>query len=434
MNLLQLDDYNLTSTNETEYDYHLYAERAEPQSFCRSCYNRDIVGFGRHEQIVRDLPRLGKRTSIYINTRRWRCKKCTVTFYDALPDIDDRRLMTERLVKWIGDQAVNRTFSSIAEEVGVSEGTIRQVFADHVKQTYDALDIETPRWLGIDEIYLIKPRCVLTNVEERTAVDILPTRNKDAVIKRLCEWRDRKCIELVTIDMWRPYRDAAQVAVPDATVVVDKFHVVRMANVASETVRKSLRGSMTKHERRGLVNDRWLMLKRSHDLTEHDQMMLSGWLRNYPELAAAYEVKEAAYRIYDATSSQEAQEKYAEWKAGVPQNMRGAFGDFQRAWDNWMPEITAYFDHRVTNAYTESLNNLIRVVNRNGRGYSFEALRAKILLAEGRQKVRRPKFQRVPTNMTAFHGIPSSLSDFPRNLGVSLSTLWQDFCEEQNEA
>jgi hypothetical protein len=50
----------------------------------------------------------------------------------------------------------------------------------------------------------------------------------------------------------------------------------------------------------------------------------------------------------------------------------------------------------LTNAYTERLNSLIRVMNRLGRGYSFEALRAKILFTEGihSRKQARPKFER----------------------------------------
>lgn len=48
------------------------------------------------------------------------------------------------------------------------------------------------------------------------------------------------------------------------------------------------------------MNDRFLMLKRKNRLSAQEQMMLSGWLENYPELAMAYEVKEAGYRIYDA--------------------------------------------------------------------------------------------------------------------------------------
>jgi transposase len=46
-------------------------------------------------------------------------------------------------------------------------------------------------------------------------------------------------------------------------------------------------------------------------------------------------------------------------------------------WKSW-----PNFDHTITNAYTKSLNNLIRVMNRLGRGHNFEALWAKILLAE----------------------------------------------------
>ncbi|MFD0677029.1 MULTISPECIES: transposase [unclassified Paenibacillus] len=47
---------------------------------------------------------------------------------------------------------------------------------------------------------------------------------------------------------------------------------------------------------------------------------------------------------------------------------------------NWEEEVFAYFDHRITNAYTESLNGLIRVINRLGRGYSFEKPASSLLL------------------------------------------------------
>jgi transposase len=67
-----------------------------------------------------------------------------------------------------------------------------------------------------------------------------------------------------------------------------------------------------------------------------------------------------------------------------------------RAFTNWQPWILNYFEHPVTHAYSESLNSLIRVMNRLGRGYSFEALRAKILFTESihRHKQARLKFER----------------------------------------
>ena len=78
---------------------------------------------------------------------------------------------------------------------------------------------------------------------------------------------------------------------------------------------------------------------------------------------------------------------------------------------NWQPYILAYFDHPVTNAYTESLNNLIRVMNRLGRGYSFEALRAKILFSEGafKKQTIKPKFERSRVSQVATRNFEMAL-------------------------
>ncbi|MGV2528063.1 UNVERIFIED_CONTAM: transposase, partial [Bacillus thuringiensis] len=118
---------------------------------------------------------------------------------------------------------------------------------------------------------------------------------------------------------------------------------------------------------------------------------------NYPELGAAYRLKEGFYGIYEGSGSKQAAiAAYAAWNKAVVPEVRDAYADLIRAFTNWQPFILNYFEHPVTNAYTESLNSLIRVMNRLGRGYSFEALRAKILFTEGihSRKQARPKFER----------------------------------------
>jgi hypothetical protein len=47
----------------------------------------------------------------------------------------------------------------------------------------------------------------------------------------------------------------------------------------------------------------------------------------------------------------------------------------------WRPEVFAYFEYPATNAITENRNGLIKMVNRQGRGYTFDVIRAKALLA-----------------------------------------------------
>ena len=395
-NILNLPTYAVTALDQNEHDYHIRAEVKQPPTNCPHCRSGNLVGFGRREQLVRDLPMHGRRVGLYVDTRRYQCRSCTKTFYETLPEVDERRLMTKRLLGWIGRQAVKRTFLGIAEEIGVTEGTIRLVFKDYVSELEKTVRFETPKWMGIDEIHLIRPRGVITNIANNTIVELLPNRNKETVARYLHHLEGKERVQYVAMDMWRPYLDACHAVIPDAKVIIDKFHVVKMANEALERVRKSLRESLTTKQRRGLMHDRFVLLKRERDLSDKEALLLSGWVKNYPEIGLAHRLKEDFFGIYDAESPDEAQGRFLHWKSQITPEVADAFADLVRAWENWTPWIIGYFDHPITNAYTESLNGLIRVMNRLGRGYSFEALRAKILFAEGAHKRTnsRPKFER----------------------------------------
>jgi transposase len=434
-NILNLPSYAISSIEEEDHDYHIWAEATRHPSTCQHCGYHEIVGFGRREQLIRDLPMHGKRVGIYVDTRRYRCRQCGKTFYERLPDVDEKRLMTARLVDWVGKQAVKRPFAHLADEVGLAENTVKNVFRDYINDLERTVRFEVPRWMGIDEIHIIKkPRCIISNIEHNTAVEVLRDRTKKTVMGHFQTMQGREKVQYVAMDMWNPYREAVEALMPQATILIDKFHVVRMANEALETIRKAQRAQLTTKERRGLMRDRFVLLKRRHDLTDKEYLKLSGWTANYPMLGAAYDAKEAFYGIWDMDARAEAERAYAIWRDNLTPEVREAFHPLVRAMENWHPYIFAYFDHAITNAYTESLNNLIRVMNRLGRGYSFEALRAKILFSEGIHKVKRPNFKRKrqPPPDTGFGEVMMRKSiSFMRpepeekeiNYGADLSTL-----------
>jgi hypothetical protein len=146
------------------------------------------------------------------------------------------------------------------------------------------------------------------------------------------------------------------------------------------------------------MHDRFVLLKRERDLNDKERVLLADWTAKHPDLGVAYRLKEDFFGIYEKSSTvTEALIRYEIWNKAITPELQDAFHDLNRAWTNWRPWILNYFVHPVTNAYTESLNNLIRVMNRLGRGYSFEALRAKILFAHGSHKREyvRPKFVRL---------------------------------------
>jgi transposase len=397
-NILNLPAYRVEHVKETEYDYHVYAETIHPRMACTYGSHR-VAGWGAHEQVIKDLPMHGKRVTLYVKTRRFRCEDCGKTGFESLPAVSDKRQMTTRLVQWVGQQSLERVFTSIAQEAGLDEKTVRNIFRDHVSELEAQFRFAPPKWLGIEEIHIFKARSVVLNIEQRSIVNLLPDRNELTVAAYLHSLEERDKINVVAIGIWGPYRAAVSAQLPHATVIVDKCHVLRLANAAIDKTRQKLRETLRPKERRGLMHDRQILLKREHELTAWERLMLENWSSTHQILGDAYRLKERFFGIFDAANGTDAQRLYDAWEASIPLRSRAAFVPLIRAWRNWGSEILAYFDHPITYAYTEGLNNLMRMTNRLGRGYSFEALRAKILFTEGVHKCvsSRPKWEIMAT-------------------------------------
>jgi len=387
-----MKDWAVMEIQEDTHNMRILAAKPVPPAVCPRCgvSNPRVYKHDQQEQAFVDAPMHGKRVVIHVMRQRWRCRECDATFQQMLPEIDEKRNMTKRLIDYIRYRSLIRTFTEVADDVGVNEKTIRNIFREYVGQLEASREIEAPTWLGIDELFLIrKPRCIFTDVKRRSIVDLLAKRDKLSVSKWLTNLPGKKTVEVVTMDMWKPYRDSTQALLPAAKVVVDKFHVVRMANKCLDDTRKRLRADMTSVERRKMMRDRHIILKREKDLSPLDHAAMEIWTESIPELYYAYQAKERFFSVYDAADRQEGQERYDAWLGNLDMLTRVNFKELITAVENWKPEILNYFGTGATNAYTEAANGLAKIANRNGRGYSFEAIRAKIIYGP---TVKRGKF------------------------------------------
>lgn len=132
--------------------------------------------------------------------------------------------------------------------------------------------------------------------------------------------------------------------------------------------------------------------------------------------------------------------EYLAWEASIPEELYKPFRPVKTAFRNWKTYILNYFDdERITNAFTESFNAKIRRVYRDGRGYTFERLRAKVLFTDRLQKrvsiqekvkvKKKPKFEEI--GMARYMCLMSNFDDEyamvtktrQGNLGTDLSTL-----------
>lgn len=154
-------------------------------------------------------------------------------------------------------------------------------------------------------------------------------------------------------------------------------------------------------------------------------LRLQSWIKNFKDLGTAYQLKEQFYDTWESKSKREALERYQEWRSWIPEQIEVAFRPLTTAVSNWEKEIFAYFDHPVTNAYTEAVNGLIRIMNRLGRGYSFEVIRAKILFTEGLTKQKVEGYRNMNRISSYISEDTSSYGNFDQKWdhGIDIATL-----------
>lgn len=387
--LLNLRSLSALSVAHDDQDYTVKAEGRLVPECCpeATCSSGRLYRHGSQSQTFMDVPTHGRRTRIEIDRKRYRCQDCLKTFFEPIPDLDPKRQATARLVAYIEQRCLKQPFLGLGRDVGLDDKTVRNIFDDYIARLEASVKFETPEYLGIDEIKVVKQyRAVITNVGRNSLYDILPTRRQDVLMRYFTELPDRHRVRWVAMDMWNVYRNVVTVCLPQAQIVVDKFHIQRMANVALETVRKQIRKEVSTRQRLKLKDDRFLLLSRLHDLKSHQYETVKGWIEGFPRLGAAYALKEGFFSIWDAQSRIEAEQNYEAWKANIPAELLPEFRLLLQAMHNWHQQVFNYFDHRITNAYTESINNLIKGMNRMGRGYSFDVLRARLLYNEEARK------------------------------------------------
>lgn len=379
----------------------------------------------------RDAPAFGKQFVIRCKVQRFRCRDCNETCMQPLPDMDTRRRMTKRCVDYIEHQGAVRTYADIARTIGIDEKTVRNICNESFERSMAERQITAPLLMGIDELTLLgRKRSIFVDHSNKRLLDLIDNMNRGKVERWLARLPNREAVQIVTIDMWGPYKEAVRAVLPNAKLVVDKWHVVSKAGIALDKVRNRQRraAGIRSNPQRG----RRLLHTHLRNLSPMRRMVLEGVLANNPLIADAWSVKERFYAIWATKSRAKAEALYDAWRVSIPPSVEAEFRPVALMVQNWREEIFAYFDYPITNAYTEALNGLIKIANRAGRGYSFETIRAKALLSEPYTgtlcqcpicKGHYPKSNMVPWGYV-------TMSDHPRFLKKHEGLKDEDVCRD----
>lgn len=390
---------------------------------CPKCQSKLVNKHAKTTRFVRDLSSFGHQVGLDIEGYRYKCLKCGKVFSEEYDSVEPRSKITTRLKEYIQAESLRRPFAQIAEEFGLSVPTVRNIFMDHVELMDQGREFLAPKVLGIDEVHLNhEMRAIFVDIENLRILEMTKTRSKAAVSAFLSSIPNNDKIQVVSIDMHRPYLEAIHDVLPKAKVVIDKFHVVEYANSALNKIRIAMKDDLSPSERRKLKRDRYLMLRNVEDLSTEQIETLDQIFMAYPQFETAYRLKEEFRAIYAMRTRLAAECAYETWIDHIPDDML-EFQELARMVSRWHTEIFNYFDYPYTNAASESINNLIKHIMRAGRGYNFDVLRAKTLY--GTKATKRPKYTKPDTSSSM--GMITGRPGGNRSHGWQMATLTEGF-------
>jgi transposase len=181
--------------------------------------------------------------------------------------------------------------------------------------------------------------------------------------------RQRRGIEAVCVDMWKPYRQSIEQWLPQCRIVYDKFHVMQHANQAVDEVRRAEFFRQGKRMRELVKGKRWLLLSRWVNLTGGKRQELNQLFALNRKMLKAYLLKESLDRLW-TYHYEGAMLNYLErWIDQLRWQRLEPFQKLAKMLLEHLDGILNYCRTKVRLGVVEAVNGNIKSLLRRGRGY-----------------------------------------------------------------
>ena len=261
--------------------------------------------------------------------------------------------------------------SDVARMVGENDTRLWRIIKHYVDEARAQADYSNVSAIGIDETSKKghKYISVFANLETHKVLYVTDGKDQSTVDKFAADFKahngDCEKIEIVTADMSLGFKAGITRNLPNASTIIDKFHVIKHGNEAVDTVRKA-----EVKENEQLRGTKYLWLKNDENLTEKQQATKNALLSKHLKTGRACMMREELQEVYASSATRaEAESSLKKLCSWMMHSRLEAMKKFCRLLRGHWNEILNYFDQRYTNAILEGLNNIIQNIKCRARGF-----------------------------------------------------------------
>jgi transposase len=220
------------------------------------------------------------------------------------------------------------------------------------------------------------------------------TKSEDIInILQKIPLNERLKVKEITLDMAKNMEAAVKSCFPNATLVTDRFHVVRLVQNALQHLRVKLGWDALEQQnteiklakeqkikyvpktftngdtpKQLLTRSRYILAKNPENWTENQQERAKILFENYPKLKEVHDHVIEFRNIYQVNEKENARQKLLDWMQKTPELQVTEFNSVMHTIEYNFDQILNFFENRSTNASAESFNAKLKLFRANLRG------------------------------------------------------------------
>jgi len=384
--VLGLPDYEITDLRIGGGGIRISARYVGPK-LCPHCGSEQLRNKGRYIRTVRHENWGLRHCVLELQAFKFQCQKCQRYFRQRFPGIQPCQRSSEAFQRMIFRQhldGINR--SQLGRREGIAAATVERYFQRGLDRQFGEWHSRRcPPWLGIDEHFFTRRSgyaTTLCDLRNHKIYDVVLGRSELALEAYFQSLEGKSEVRVVCRDLASNYRSLVRLHFPNARIVADRFHVIRLINHHFLACWRDLDAAGSRN--RGLLS---LMRRHRHNLRPEQHARLAAYLQTRPPLELIYRFKQ---RLCYLLLKKHRTRKQCEHL--VPRFLRAVYQLRQaglaplvqlgQTLHSWSQEIGAMWRFTRNNGITEGFHNKMELINRQAYGFrNFHnyRLRVKVL-------------------------------------------------------
>ncbi len=236
-----LRDYNFKSCDYEGKTVRIRVEQKPSKLCCTVCGSRNFSTAFVKKREIKGVPIGTKFTVFVVRIRRLRCRDCGYDRQEAIPCAPSSKVQyTKTLARSVIELRSKMSIKDVSKFFNLHWGTVKDIEKNYLRIKFSKIRLKDVRVIGIDELHTGDGYITIArDLDSGAVLHVGDGKGGDALDGFAKRLKSSTCqIRAVAVDLAPAYSAWVKDNLPNAKIVYDHFHLIKLMNEKIDTLRR----------------------------------------------------------------------------------------------------------------------------------------------------------------------------------------------------